>query len=169
VIKEDEKVVGESNIEITIEYLLIDSDKWNSKNLTPKEYFDPDYNDKDDIDVDSLPLHDNDEREYLDIGKEKISSLITKLKNNKTGSQVVFHTTYWNNGNNNFTERKDSGPIGSYHELIYGSKIQENPTIWETLRLVKKCSTFFPKLHSFITDNPDGTQSEEMVFPKHKG
>ena len=46
-------------INIKIEYLIRGSNKWKTLNLTPEEYFDLEYNEDTDFDVDSLPKYDD--------------------------------------------------------------------------------------------------------------
>lgn len=152
-------------INIKIEYLIRGSNKWKTLNLTPEEYFDLEYNEDTDFDVDSLPKYD-DVFQFLNIESKNLEYTFVTLENKASKAKRTIKTTYWNEGENQFTEvKQQTGSTHLHHEIIYSAQVKKNPVVYEILRCINKEDVFFPTYHGFITDNSDGSQSEEKIFP----
>ncbi len=92
----------------------------------------------------------------------------TRLRISDIEAQItkVITETFWNQGNNRIVERIDSRNSEVFYWLmIIDTKVQDNPTIWEILRIEKEDN--LPKIshHSFIKDNEDGSQAEMNIYP----
>jgi hypothetical protein len=153
-----------NKVNIEIEYLIRSSKKWKSLDLVPEEYFDLEYNEDTAFDVDSLPKYD-DVNQYLKVENQNLECTFVTLENIASKAKRTIKTTFWNEGENQFTEVKQSKDNQSHHEIIYSAQVKKNPIVYEILRCTNKGDIFYPTYHGFITDNPDGTQSEEKIFP----
>ena len=151
-----------NNITITIEYKLINSTEWHLVEFSSDEYFDLEPDEK--VEWDCVPLY-NHGIDYLDIDKTLVQ--YTKITIIDLDAKVtnIATETFWNQGNNRITENTVSGAY-SWWETIIDIKIQKYPPTWEILRYTKENN--LPKLsyHGLITDNDDGSQEEQKIYPK---
>ncbi|CBN54039.1 MULTISPECIES: hypothetical protein [Kamptonema] len=151
------------SVYIFLEYQLIGSDRWEVIELLPEDYFDLDPDEK--IEWDCVSEY-NHAVEYLDIEREKLSHTKLKIVDDEANVTEVIKTTFWNDGKNQIDERiidRDTG--GSEWLMVMTIKLQDNPNIWEILRLQRKDDVPILEFHSFITDNEDGSQSERIIYP----
>ncbi len=149
-------------IYIKISYLISGLDEWKSLELSPHEYFDFQYTDIHDSDIDSVPKYDH-AIDYINIDKKEVSATILQLSDRISEERIEIRTSYWNDGNNMIIERRDSGPNRLYYELIYSFKMSERPETYEIFRAVKKDCIFVPVYHGIIKNNTDGSQSETKI------
>ncbi len=154
------------NLSISIEYKTIDSSQWHIIELLPEDYFylvdlEPD----EVLEWDSVPEYD-DAIDYLDIEPNLVSNTRLRISDIEAQITKVITETFWNQGNNRIVERIDSRNSEVFYWLmIIDTKVQDNPTIWEILRIEKEDN--LPKIshHSFIKDNEDGSQAEMNIYP----
>ena len=151
------------SVYIFLEYQLIGSERWEVIELLPEEYFDLDPDEK--IEWNRVPMYDQ-AVEYLDIKRKQLSHTKLKIVDDEANVTKAITTTFWNNGENSIAERiidRDTG--GSDWLMVREIKLQDNPNIWEILRLQRKDAVPILEFHSFITDNEDGSQSEKIIYP----
>jgi hypothetical protein len=49
--------------------------------------------------------------------------------------------------------------------MVITSKVQDNPAVWEIMRLQRENDVPVQEFHSFIADREDGSQSEKIIYP----
>lgn len=106
----------------------------------------------------------NDTLDYINEYPDKVENIKTTIINNRKKTKRTFLETLWNNQNNRIVERIDSGENLNYYEIIIETKIQEEPPIFEIIRAFRENDSLVPVLHSFITDNEDGSETEIKVI-----
>jgi hypothetical protein len=148
-----------TGLAITVNYLLIDSDSWQTRTLDVGHYFDLEPDEP--VDLDSCPQH-NHAIDYLDLYPEQVQSTHLTLVNLKTHDQRVIVEKFWNQGKNRIIERTDLGQT-PYSETILEIQISETPLVWEVLRLSRDNGSLTPLYHAFLQDNTDGSQTETIV------
>jgi hypothetical protein len=148
-----------SDIQVTIDYKLINSDRWESVEISPDVYFELDPGEE--IELNSIPRY-NHAIQYLNLAPKTILitklTLVDKLRNNER----LIVETFWNNGENRVIERidRDSHP---YWEMILESKISNSPPLWEILRLGRQDGCLTRLYHGFIQESNDGSQTETLI------
>ena len=154
------------SVYIFLEYQLIGYERWEVMELLPEEYFDLDPDEK--IEWDCVPMY-NDDVEYLDVERKELSHTKLRIVDDEANVTQVITTTFWNDGENSIAERIIYGDTGGDGWLmVIEIKLQDNPNIWEILRLQRKDTVPILEFHSFITDNKDGSQSEKIIYPIHR-
>jgi hypothetical protein len=148
-----------TDLTISIDYLLINSDSWQTRTLDIGNYFDLESDEQ--VDLDSCPYY-NHAIDYLDLYPEQVQSTHLTLVNLKTHDQRVIVEKFWNQGKNRIIERTDSGQT-PYSETILEIQISETPAVWEVLRLSRDNGSLTPLYHAFLQDNIDGSQTETIV------
>lgn len=150
------------SLSILLEYRLFDSSEWQTIEMLPEDYFDLEPNEK--IEWDCLPLYDN-AIGYLDIDPKLVSNTRIRIIDNKANITKVITTTFWNQGKNQIVERIDKGPGIFYWLTILTIKLQDNPPVWEILRIPREDDVAKLEFHSFIQDNEDGSETEKIIYP----
>jgi hypothetical protein len=153
-------VQGDKIMKIIIRY-KIDSADWSVIKIPSEQYFDLD--DDEEAEIDSVPLHSH-AIDYIEHEKEKVVSTITEIIDPRRHKKRKIITTYWNNQQNSVTERVDSGLGYCDREQIVVTKIQDVPSMYEIIRFVRKDEAMVPIYHGFITDNEDGSQTENRIY-----
>ncbi|MGK7917127.1 MAG: hypothetical protein AB4038_16540 [Prochloraceae cyanobacterium] len=158
-----------SQVQILIEYHLIDSSEWYLVELAPEEYFDLDYLAPDDkIMWDCIPKY-VDTIEYLDIDSNQVANIRLKIIDPEVKIIKSVAETFWNEGKNKITEvtHTEKEKI-SYWETIVDIQLQALPLISEILRFYRDDN--MPKLayHGIIKDREDGSQEETIIYPKNQ-
>ncbi len=152
-----------SNIQVNLSYKLIDSNKWQSIELIPENYFDLEPNES--ISLDSLPFY-NHAIEYLveDLEIQREIVLATKLHlcDRANRQERLITESFWNSGRNRLIERQDIGNK-PYSEIILEMLMSEVPEVWEVLRCDRLSGILTPSYHAKIQDHEDGSQTEYRV------
>ncbi|EGO63792.1 hypothetical protein [Acetonema longum] len=153
-------------IDIIIQFQEEGDLDWKAIELTPEDYFDLNYLDQNEIlEIDSIPVY-NHAIDYLKNLQKCVNKVIsTKITIQEADKQISITEYYWNNQQNSIVERIDYIRSEKVLELIITSvKVKNDPVVWEIIRFVRIDGILVPQLHSFITDNPDGSQSEEKII-----
>jgi hypothetical protein len=156
------------NVNVEIQYLLKEHQEWNCFKLSPQEYFDLEENET--IELDCVPqyAHALDYlREYytkIDLTQILVTRIILIDFLNKKQRQI--NERFWFNSQNRLIERIDLDLTQFQiqdHEIIIETKINNNPPQWEILRLNQQNQMINPIFHSFIQENPDGSETENQI------
>jgi len=150
-------------VNIAISYKLVHDNNWITITLSPDDYFLPDQ--EDDISIDSIPAYDHAIDYLVNISYLEIKSTLINLSDNESNQSITITETFWNTFKNRIIERIDSGLSVTYNEIIVQSIINDHPNVTEVIRFVREdngCLT--PVYHGLITDNADGSQSENKVL-----
>ena len=149
-------------ISIYLEYKLLTSPEWHTIEFLPEDYFDLDPEEK--VEWDSVPEYD-DAIDYLDIDPKSVLNTRVRIIDDKANITKVITTTFWNNGENQIAERIDKGPEMFYWLIVITVKLQNDPPVWETLRIERENDVPLIDFHSFIKDNEDGSEAEIKIYP----
>lgn len=95
--------------------------------------------------------------------KKKVACIKTVITDNINNTKRSFLENYWNSQQNFIIERIDESKNGTDSEIIIETQIQEKPKKTEIIRLIRKENILTPVLHSIVTDNEDGSQTEIEV------
>lgn len=161
-------------VSVFIEYRLINDTEWHTIEMSPEDYFDLEPDEK--IEWNCVPEYDN-AIDYLvgdfDIDLKQVLNTRVKIIDDEVNVTEVITTTFWNSGENEFTERFITGS-GKPEWLsdwltIVTIKIQDNPDVWEIIRLQRENNVPVLEFHSFITENKDGFESEKIIYPIEEG
>lgn len=153
-------------IAVSVSYRLSGSSSWRTVDVPHSDYFDLSCLDElESLEVDSVPLHDD----VLDYVAEIDEEAVTRVEAARitiqaidTGVVLKFSTTFWNGQRNRITERVHSQQVDDY-ELVIVTTVSETPPTTEILRIIRRNGILVPVLHSHIIDNPDGSETEQMV------
>lgn len=148
-------------VAIEIQYKLEGSEKWEVINLSPEEYFELEEGEEPDIDC--TPRHNN-IIDYIESNVNKVVNIKTVITNTETKTERRFIDTYWNNQKNFIIERIDSSNGFDDVEIIIETKINENPNVYQIIRIVRKDGILIPVLHDFVTENADGTETLTQII-----
>jgi hypothetical protein len=150
-------------ITINIKYKLKRDNNFNTITLLPEDYFLPDEDGI--IRFDSVPINDH-AIDYLNnIFDSEIQTTIIQITDNEVIQSIDIRETFWNSSKNRVIERIDSKFAVIYNEIIVQSVLQCNPSVTEVIRLIRDNKIgLTPVYHGFITDNDDGSQSEQKVL-----
>lgn len=144
-------------ISLVFKYWRKNSASWDILNISHEEYFDLDEDEN--CEIDSIPLYPH-FHQYLDIPVQDIHFIYVSITDNN--NRRIFKQTFWNNGENFCTERTDEGDT-PYREVIITSLIDIETKKYEIIRLILNAEFIFPSYHGFITNNADGSQSEQKL------
>jgi hypothetical protein len=148
-----------TNLTISIDYLLVDSDAWQTKVFDAENYFDLEPDEL--ADLDSCPRY-NHAIDYLDLDPVQVQATHLTLLDRQTHEQRTIVEKFWNQGKNRIIERTDAGQT-PYSETILEIQISDEPPVWELLRLSRDSGSLTPLYHAFLQDNSDGSQTETIV------
>lgn len=153
---------------IELQYLLENGQKWHSIKLSASEYFDLETNEP--IELDCIPRYNHaidyikDNSPHLDINQIIVTKIMLIDLVHQQQRQIT--ETFWGYSQNRLIERKDLDLNTlqiQYHELIIETQIQNNPPLWEILRLSQDNGIMTPLFHSLIQENSDGSQTETKI------
>jgi hypothetical protein len=153
-------VMKNNSVSINIKYKLIHEQSWVNIDLTPQEYFD--LEEYEDIETDSIPLF-NHALDYIKTDKEKVEITQIIIHDSAKQAQITITETFWGNQDNRIIERIDVGTVEEGELIIVESKIKDIPLIYEVIRFNRKEGILVPEYHGFITQNADGSESEEKI------
>jgi hypothetical protein len=152
-----------TSIRITLEYKLVDCDKWKSIILSPENYFDLESDEL--VGLNSLPFY-NHAIDLIthDFSIQKESILATKIHLlDEASKQERFITeSFWNYGRNRLIERSDRGDV-PYTEIILEMLVSEVPEVWEILRCDRLSGILTPSYHAKIQEHENGAQTESQI------
>ncbi len=148
-----------AELQITLDYRLVDSLVWQSQPLGVAEYFDLELDET--ASLDACPQH-NHAIDYLDLPIEQVQATQLTLIDHHLQAKRTIVEKFWNQGKNRIIERTDEG-VQPYSEMILEIQISQEPPIWEILRLEREQGTLTPLYHAFVQDNADGSQTETIV------
>jgi len=146
---------------INISYKLDGQNIWKSFNLSPYQYFELD--DGEEIEFDSIPKY-NHAIDYIEDNVEKVVATKIIISNESKKSNRTITTTYWNEQKNSITERIDINEGIQENEIIIEIRINDTPSIYEIIRVIRRDDALLPIYHGFITDCNDGSQKEERII-----
>lgn len=147
---------------VVIKYKRKHDADWQTVTLPYDAYFESDQDDP--LNVDSVPIHDHAIDYLSDLPASEIQATKLDISDTDNNLSISITETFWNNFNNRVIERVDFGFQETYNEIIIQSRTQEEPVVTEVIRLVRQQGVLTAVYHGFISDNPDGSQSEHMVF-----
>ncbi len=147
---------------IFIDYRFINDTEWHTIEISPQDYFDIDPDEK--IAWNCVPEYDK-VIDYLDVNPKQVLNTRLRIIDDEASVTKVITTTFWNQGENHIAERIIKGLEIPDWLMVMTIKIQDNPPIWEILRLQRKNDVHMLEFHSFITDNEDGSQTEKVIYP----
>lgn len=158
------------SVSVFIDYRLINEPEWHTLEIPPEDYFDLDPDEK--IAWDCVAEYDK-EIDYLitslDVNRKQVLNTRVRIIDDEVNVTKVITTTFWNQGDNHIIERSIKGlELLKWLPdwlMITTTKVQDNPPVWEILRLQKENNVPVLEFHSFITDNEDGSQSEKVIYP----
>lgn len=156
------------NINIEIEYCLKNSQEWLSFKLNSSQYFELEINET--IELDCVPKY-NHAIDYIieynsNINGQEILATKIILIDFHTKKQRQIQERFWHNSKNRIIEKMDLDLTQFQiqdHEVIIETKISDHPPQWEILRLTKQNQIMTPIFHSFIKENPDGSETENQI------
>jgi hypothetical protein len=151
-----------TDIKITIEYKDMSGSEWKVLEITPDEYFDYDFVD-DDLSWESVPLFDN-AYEYLPIERKMIqmTKLIIIDEQNEITRKIF--ESFWDEGNSRVSEVIEEGTGTRRHELILDVLFSKKSNVTQIFRCHKEDGVFKPSYFGLITENDDGTETEEKLL-----
>ncbi len=152
----------EPRIRVSIEYMKVSETKWTAVVLDANEYFES-VEDESLMDLDCVPRH-NHAVDYLDIEPREVRATRLTISSPLDGSSRIVNETSWNEGKCRVIERTDSG-ARPYWELIVESRIEDQPPLWDILRLVRRDALLVPIYHAVIRENADGSEEEVPIVP----
>lgn len=149
-------------IKITIEYQELNQSEWKIFEVPTGDYFDCD-SVNEDLSWESVPLY-NHAVEYLPVQKKKVQA--TKLVVDDQLNKVVrkIYEYFWNDGNSQLIEVTDEGLNNNRHEIIISLLFSEKPNVTQIVRCHKENGLFKPNYIGLITENIDGTETEQKFF-----
>jgi hypothetical protein len=158
------------SVSVFIDYRLINEPEWHTIEISPEDYFNLDPDEK--IAWDCVAEYDK-EIDYLidclEVSRKQVLNTRLRIIDDEVNVTQVITTTFWNQGENHIAERLIKGLIIPDllpdWLMIITTKVQDNPPVWEILRLQRKNEVLVIEFHSFITDNEDGSQSEQIIYP----
>jgi hypothetical protein len=148
----------EYSIHITIQYKL-ESNNWVTIELNPDEYFELEPDEK--VELDSVPRY-NHAIEYLDVEQHQILATKITLIDEQIKAKLSIIERFWNQGKNRLIERTEIGP-NPYWEIILEIQANQEPPLWEIIRLGRENGIVTPSYHGLIQDNDDGSQTETVI------
>lgn len=150
------------SISVKIYYMLKDTNTFIPLQIPPEQYFD--LEEGEEIEVDCIPLY-NDILEYIpdEIRRKDVQFVRTEIVDDVNNKKRIFLDTYWNNQSSFLIERIDISNGKEEREIIIETTIGNNPRKVEIIRLTRKNGFLFPVLNTIVTDNPDHSQSEEVI------
>jgi hypothetical protein len=150
------------SVKVYIDYKLFGSSGWETVEFSPENYFDLDPGEE--IEYDCVPDFSH-AIDYLDIDITLVSHTRVRVTDNELKKSRTTNSAFWNQGNNSITRRVDE-EIGIVDKFtVISMKISDNPPVWETLRIQEDNDVPIIEFHSFITDQDDGTETEEVIYP----
>ncbi|MBE9165303.1 hypothetical protein [Tychonema sp. LEGE 06208] len=150
------------SVSIFIDYKLINDTQWHTIEMSPENYFDL-YLDET-IRWDCVPKYDK-VIDYLNVDRKQVSNTTLRIIDDEASVTKIITTTFWDQGENTIAERLVRGLEKSYWLMVITTKVQDNPAVWEILRLQKENDVPIVEFHSFITDNEDGSETEKIIYP----
>lgn len=150
-----------SNILVKIKYKLFEKETWQTLILSTKEYFDLEEGEQ--IEVNSVPFF-NHAIDYIKQDKEKIEITKIIIEEKDSNKQLIISEVFWNDQNNRIIERTYSNTNIIEQLLITETQIQQNPLVYEIIRATRKDGVLFPEYHGFITEQKDGSQTENRLI-----
>lgn len=148
-------------IQIELEWRPVGSIGWESRSLSPEEYFD--YDERP-FQLDSVPRFDH-AIEYLGVDRREVLGTRITVADSQTQYRRVIAESFWNGGTNRVIERVDETDA-PYWEMIVESRMSDEPSTIEVLRIGRdERGNPVPLSHVFLTEQSDGSHSERMVFP----
>lgn len=142
---------------LVFKYIIKGETAWRKLDISLEEYFDVEKDEK--VSFNSVEkychLH-----EYLDYSIEDLLFINVLVQIGANARQLK--QTFWNQGNNFSIERIDTGDQ-AYRELVMSFLIDSEKQIFEITRIVLADEKLYPAYQGFITDNQDGSQSEENL------
>jgi hypothetical protein len=156
------------NVNIEIQYLLKTSQEWQSFKLDSAEYFELEIDET--IELNCIPKY-NHAIDYItehdfNINSQEILATKIILIDFRAKKQRQIQERFWHNAQNRLIERIDLDLTQFQiqdHEIIIETKINNNPPQWEILRLNQQNQMINPIFHSFIQENPDGSETENQI------
>jgi hypothetical protein len=155
---------------VFIDYRFINDTEWHTIEMSPEDYFDLDPDEK--IEWNCVPDYDKEIDyliNYLNVDPKLVLNTRSRILDDEANISTVVTTTFWNQGENQISERFIKG-LGVPDWLpdwlmVITIKIQDNPDVWEIMRLQRENDVPVLEFHSFITENEDGFQSEKIIYP----
>lgn len=148
------------SVSVNIKYKLIHEQFWVNIDLEPQEYFE--LEEHEEIEVDSIPLF-NHALDYIKTDKDRVEITQILIHDSVKQAQIIITETFWGNQNNRIIERIDTGTNEEGELIIVESKIKDIPLVYEIIRFNRKEGILVPEYHGFITQNADGSESEEKI------
>jgi hypothetical protein len=159
---------------IIIKYKLNNEEKWRIIDIPPEEYFDLEEDEI--VEVDCVPMY-LDPIDYIDENPERITNTKAIIVDEDCGKKIIMTTTYWNNHKNSIAEvmkfdkatkeKMDFDNDCYYYELILDKQLQDDPLVYEIIRITKKGDSLIPVYHS-ITKMVDGFEVDNNIDTSHK-
>ncbi|MEG4013604.1 MULTISPECIES: hypothetical protein [unclassified Microcoleus] len=150
------------SVSIFIDYKLINDTQWHTIEMSPENYFDLYLDEK--IRWDCVPKYDK-VIDYLNVDRKQVLNTRLRIIDNEASVTKIITTTFWAQGENTIAERLVRGLEKLYWLMVITTKVQDNPAVWEILRLQKENDVPIVEFHSFITDNEDGSETEKIIYP----
>lgn len=150
------------SVSIFIDYKLINDTQWHTIEMSPENYFDLYLDEK--IRWDCVPKYDK-VIDYLNVDRKQVLNTTLRIIDDEASVTKIITTTFWDQGENTIAERLVRGLEKSYWLMVITTKVQDNPAVWENLRLQKENDVPRVEFHSFITDNEDGSETEKIIYP----
>jgi hypothetical protein len=157
-----------SHIVIKFEYLLKNNSIIHLLNISPEQYFDLKYLDKDEeLDSDSIALYWNDIDYLVDEIKQDVTFTKVDIFNNKNFTRTITTDSYWNNQNYLVRERVEySHDKEVYHTIIISLTRTEDNSIYEIIRLEEQNGILKPVSHSITKEGFDGNDETLESYTK---
>jgi hypothetical protein len=137
-----------------------DRPDWQSTSMRPEEYFDLEPGEAPSVGSVTRRNHAID---YLGVDASLVEATRIRITDSTSNASRTITETFWNEGRSRVIERRDTP--GEYWELIFETPVSAQPSVWEILRLGRREGLLVPYYHGFVTDNPDGSQTELRVTP----
>src|SRR5262245_39444008 len=155
------------SIDVTLEYKLIGQADWAAHPFQGEQYFDPDYLDPgEDPAIDDVPMYDR-AIDYLSVPGSLVEKTRLKIRDLLRNEGRTIAETFWNGGRNVIVERTDyKSDEPSYWEVIIECQIADKPLTLEIIRIGRDEGVPCIYLHTYVTDQDDGSQTEQRVFPR---
>ncbi|MEG4996306.1 hypothetical protein [Microcoleus sp. B4-D4] len=150
------------SVSIFIDYKLINDTQWHTIEMSPENYFDLYLDEK--IRWDCVPKYDK-VIDYLNVDRKQVLNTRLRIIDDEASVTKIITTTFWDQGENTIAERLVRGLEKLYWLMVITTKVQDNPAVWEILRLQKENDVPIVEFHSFITDNEDGSETEKIIYP----
>ncbi len=155
-------------VSVFIDYRFINDSEWHTIEMLPEDYFDLSPDEK--IEWDCVPEYNQAIDyliDYLDVDPKLVLNTRVRIFDREANISEVITTTFWNQGENMIAERviTDLETPDLLWLMVITSKVQDNPAVWEIMRLQRENNVPVLESHSFITDNEDGSESQKIIYP----